>query len=459
MPTTERMASADTAWLHMDRPTNLMVVNCVFWFEQPLDREALAAAFRERVLPSFPRFRQRAVEPPVTVGALTPRWEDVDDHDVLDHLTEVRLPAPGSDAQLHAYVSTQAVVPLDRSRPLWQVHLVQGYGQGCAILLRTHHAIADGTALVQALLSLVDAPEAGRHGDQLPIGRRQAELDVRAALGREADRTRRLSAVLLGGLTATIRRPLEAVRKAVERGAMLGKLGFGSSDDDSSLRGPLSGRKRLTWSTSVPVEDVKRLGKAHSATVNDVALAAVAGALRRYLGTHGQTAQLLTAVVPVNLRPLDQPLDPGQGNEFGLAFVRLPVGEPDPLARLKAVKAEMDEVKATGEGVVVYGALATMGHTPVQVEQAMLDLFGSRATAVVTNIAGPREPVRLAGVPLAGFTGWVPSTGPIGVGLSVCSYAGELLLGVSVDEALVPDSDALLEALAEEVRALLALTG
>ena len=111
----------------------------------------------------------------------------------------------------------------------------------------------------------------------------------------------------------------------------------------------------------------------------------------------------------------------------------------------------MDQVKATGEGVLVSGALALMGQTPVQVEQRWLDLFAGRATAVVTNIAGPPEPVALAGVPLRGFTAWVPSTGPIGIGLSICRYAGDLQVGVAVDEALVPDSDPLLTALADEV--------
>ena len=217
------------------------------------------------------------------------------------------------------------------------------------------------------------------------------------------------------------------------------------------LRGPLSGRKRMTWSPAMPLEQVERAGRAHGATVNDVALAAVAGALRRHLHAHDQQVQRLTAVVPVNLRPPDQPLDPRRGNQFGLAFVGLPVGEPDPAARLQAVKTAMDRVKATGEGVVVSGALSVMGLTPVQVEQRWLDLFAGRATAVVTNIAGPPEPVALAGVPLRGFTAWVPCTGPIGVGLSICSYAGDLQVGVAVDEALVPDSEQLLTALAEEV--------
>jgi hypothetical protein len=162
----------------------------------------------------------------------------------------------------------------------------------------------------------------------------------------------------------------------------------------------------------------------------------------------------LTAVVPVNLRPLDQPMDPRRGNQFGLAFVRLPVAEPDAARRLAAVHASMATVKSTGEGVVTSGALAVMGHAPTVVEQKFLDLFAGRATAVVTNIAGPSRPVSLAGVPLRGFTAWVPSTGPVGVGLAICSYAGEVQLGVAVDEALVPDSEVLLATLREEVAAL-----
>ena len=112
----------------------------------------------------------------------------------------------------------------------------------------------------------------------------------------------------------------------------------------------------------------------------------------------------------------------------------------------------MGRVKATHEPVIVYGVLGAMAQTPAQVEQAWLDLFARRASAVITNIAGPKEPVALGGVPLSGFVAWVPCTGPIGVGLSVCSYAGELVLGVAVDRALVPDSDALLKELTTSSR-------
>lgn len=448
----DRMATADAAWLHMDRPTNLMVVNCVFWFERPLDWDAVASAFAERLVPAFPHFAQRVVEPAVTVGAVAPRWQPTEDFDVNAHLHRARLPAPGGDEALHAYVSEQASVPLDPDRPLWQAHLLDGYGSGCAVLLRTHHALADGTALVQALLTLVDTLD---DADAPPGLRTFSDEDgQRSWLGSARRRSGRLAGALLGAWGSALTRPdraLAAARGWPATTAMLTRLGFTAQDEPTRLRAPLSGSKHLTWTGSVPLADVKSAGRALGATVNDLALTAIAGALRHYLAEHDQHVSRLTAVVPVNLRPVDEPFDPDRGNQFGLAFVRLPVGEPDRRARLSAVREAMREVKRSGEATVVYGALAVMGQAPASVEQAWLDLFAGRASAVVTNIAGPRAPVSLAGVPLSGFTAWVPSTGLIGVGLSICSYAGQLTLGVAVDTALVPDSEALLQALSDEL--------
>jgi WS/DGAT/MGAT family acyltransferase len=455
MTTSVRMASADAAWLHMDRPTNLMVVNCVFWFERPLTVEAVATAFEERLLPAFPHFGQRVVDPPVTVGVVAPRWEDAPDFRVAAHVTHTQLPAPGGDAQLHDYVSAQASIPLDPDRPLWQVHLLDGYGDGCALLLRTHHALADGTALVQALLTLVDGPEGAPAGlrDFARGGSRTSSLQSAG---------RRASALLGTWGTALVRpdKALAAARAWPATTAMLTRLGFAQADEPSVLRSPLSGQKHLTWTTSRPLAAIRAAGKRAGATVNDIALTAIAGALRTYLQEHGEQVARLTAVVPVNLRSLDEPFDPDRGNQFGLAFVRLPVATPGRTGRLSAVRSAMQRVKSTGEATVVYSALAVMGQSPTQVEQGWLDLFAGRASAVITNIAGPTEQVSLAGVPLAGFLAWVPSTGPIGVGLSVCSYAGQVVLGVAVDNAVVPDSEQLLQLLNDELDAVVAeLTG
>lgn len=438
-----RMTTADAAWLRMDRPDNLMVVTCVFWFDAPLDWDRVTAAFAERLVPAFPAFASRAVEPPVTLGLVMPRWEDVDGFSVADHLHRTRLPAPGGDAELHRCVSDQAAVPLDRRRPLWEAHLVDGYRDGCAILLRTHHALADGSALVQALLTLVDAAQEGPHPGQLPHRDRTVEASLRARAGRLAD-------TALDGWRTALQHPgraLDGVRSLPATNAALTRLGFAASDPDSVLRAPLSGRKSLTWTQPRPLAGLKQAGRAAGATVNDLAVTAIAGALRTHLQERGQDASRLTAVVPVNLRPADAPFDAERGNEFGLAFVRLPVGEPDRRARLAAVQADMARVKGSSEAVVVQSAISAMGQAPTAVEKAWLELFSGRASAVITNVAGPREPVLLAGVPMAGFTAWVPATGPIGLGFSVCSSAGSVVLGLAVDEAVVPDSGRLLAAL------------
>jgi diacylglycerol O-acyltransferase len=458
--TTDRMATADVAWLHMDRPDNLMVVNCVFWFDAALDAGAVTQALADRLVPAFPHFGQRVSEPAVTVGLVGPRWEDIPGFRAADHVVSARLPAPGGDEELHAYVSEQASVPLDRNRPLWQVHVIAGYGSGSAVLLRTHHALADGTALVQALLTLVDAPEADDlHAGQRPLvpAKERPASPGEALLAQGG----RLARNLLGGWASALNpgRALQNTLALPSNWAMLNRLGFSQSDEPTSLRRPLSGQKLFTWARSVPLEDVRAASKRSGATVNDLALTAIAGALRRHLEEQGQDVSRLTAVVPVNLRAADAPLDPEQGNEFGLAFVRLPVGEADRAARLTAVRAAMDRVKATSEAVVVYGALSLMGQSPAQLEQAWIALFTGRASAVVTNIAGPREPVSLAGVPLAGFVAWVPCTGPIGIGFSVCSYAGKLVLGVNVDRALVSDSEHLLSVLGDELEQVVATAG
>jgi diacylglycerol O-acyltransferase len=458
--TVERMAPADAAWLHMDRPANLMVVNCVFWFDEPLDAGAVAAAFADRVVGRFPRLAQRVAESPVAAGPLAvPYWRDVEGFDARAHIRLERLPEPGDDGVLHAYVSRQAAMPLDPARPLWEAHVLHGYRchgrDGSAVLLRTHHAIADGTALVQALLTLADPHESGRHVGQRPLvppagGR--AGLVQR--LGEAGAAQLEWASRMAGRLTAVWSSPRQAVAAAAAwRGdaAALARVGAAASDDPSPLRVPLSGVKSVTWSSPVPLTAVKQAARAADATVNDLALGVIAGALRRLLVRRGSPVGRLTAIVPVNLRPAGEPLDPRLGNHFGLVFVRLPVDEPDAVRRIAAVKAEMDRIKASRESVVVYGALEVMGMTPAAIQQAWQDLFTGRATAVVTNIMGPPGPLRLTGVPLRGFAAWVPATGPIGIGLSICSYAGDIVLGVATDTAVMPDARELLHTLQEEM--------
>ena len=148
------MSTADAAWLHMDRPTNLMVINSVLWFDEPIDWRATQAVLRERLVKPFPRFRQIAAD---GLPGATPHWEDDPHFDLALHVHRRAVPAPGDRRALEELVSDLVAMPLDRAKPLWDVYLLEGYGNGSALLVRMHHAIADGIALGRVLLSLTDS--------------------------------------------------------------------------------------------------------------------------------------------------------------------------------------------------------------------------------------------------------------------------------------------------------------
>jgi len=448
----ERMDPADVVWLRMDRPTNLMVVNIVLWFDLPVDQAAVLRVFQERVISRFRRFRQRAAEPALTLAPwaapwAAPRWVDDAGFTVADHVSRTRLPAPGDHGALQQAASDLAGRPLRKDRPLWELHLLDGYGDGGALLLRTHHAIADGGALIQVLLSLADPPDAGEHPGMLPV-----HDDIAAA---------RRAGPSAGDLSAALRAVLADPRQAAglagsarADAATLRKLSFGLAADRNLLQGPLVPGKQRSWTRPVPVEAVKAAGAAAGSTVNDLVLAAITTALRRYLLEHDALAAEVIVIVPVSLRPEGASLPAGLGNEFGLVFVRLPTGEADQVRRRARIKAQMDQIKSSREALFVHAMLQRMGQLPAAVQNAWADAFAGRATAIITNVSGPRHQVQIAGTPVAGMMGWVPVTGPLGLGLSIISYAGQLSVGLASDTRLVPDHGRLLALLEEEVGAL-----
>jgi WS/DGAT/MGAT family acyltransferase len=172
----------------------------------------------------------------------------------------------------------------------------------------------------------------------------------------------------------------------------------------------------------------------------------VAGALRLYLAEKGDDIDglRLRAVVPVNLRPLDD-LD-RLGNRFGLVFLPLPVGEDDPIARLETVKRRMNRIKRSPEAFVTFALLRLIGFTGPGFVSWAINLFGTKASAVLTNVPGPREALRLAGKVVDGLMFWVPQSGHLGLGVSILSYRGGVRVGIAGDAALLPDPEVLVEA-------------
>src|SRR6266540_1009686 len=282
----EPMSNVDAAWLHMEDPTNLMMVTGLMLFDEPLEFERLKAMLKQRWL-RFERFRQRVIEPARSIGM--PHWETDPTFDLNAHVHRIALPAPHDQAALQELVSDLMSTPLDFSKPLWHFHLIEGYGSGCAVLARLHHCIADGIALAQVLLALTDTqpeppqPEVEREARQQPW--RPLATIVRP-IAATLDTTLRVTDSLLREGRDLLNHPTHAFDLAkigVSGAAALGKLLLMGPDPQSVFKGKLGVAKRAAWSAPIPLKDVKAIGRITGCTVNDVLLAAVTGGLRRYL--------------------------------------------------------------------------------------------------------------------------------------------------------------------------------
>lgn len=455
------MSSVDYAWLRMDEPCNLMVIHGVLVLDGPVAREDLAALMEERFL-TIPRFRQRVVVPEGRGPfGRRPYWEWDADFDLANHLVESALPAPGGEAELREAVSALMGGPVDYSRPLWRFHLLQGYRGGSVIVPRLHHCLGDGIALMLVLLSLADFhPEGEAEGGENPF------RTLFNGLGHDAGRVRALAERVMPEGMRLMLQPGDALRSVSRwvRGAAftgaLGRLALRIPDKKTVLKGQLCAGKRAAWSGPIPVERVKEIQAGLGGTMNDVLVAAVAGGLRRYLEARGSTLGEsfgFRAAVPVNLRPLE--LMSQLGNQFGLVFLTLPVGIADPLERLAEVRRRMRSLRTSAEPLVVQQVLSVMGRIPLALQKVGVSLFGAKATAVLTNVPGPREALYLAGKRIDEIFFWVPQAGRLGIGISIFSYAGAVRIGIGTDAGLVPDPELIVEAIDREVEELLVLAG
>ena len=434
------MSSADAAWLRMDKPTNLMVINSIMWFDGEPDIDDVRKVVRERLVDPFPRFRQRIVD---DHGLW---WEDDPHFDLDRHVRHVRLPDPGGRAELQELVASRAVLPFDRSEPLWELLLVQGYDEGGVLVSRLHHCIADGISLMQVLLSMADdgetelevAPETASGRGML--GRL---LSLPGAMAREAV-----------DLTVHPGHAVDLVGTGVGEAAAATKLLALPPDRRTPLRRHTTMDKQVVWSDPLSLDKLKDAAHRAGATVNDLVLTAVAGGVRRELQRRGHQPVDIRAIVPYNLRPLDEPVPRELGNRFGLVYLDLPVGVAGRGRRLSAMSSRMTEIKRSAEGVVSYGILEVVGQVPAVVEKLAILVFASKASAVMTNVPGPRHRVKMAGRTMLGMTGWPPMSGDIGVSVSIFSYAGEVTVGFMVDRAMVPDARALLADFDSEMQAL-----
>ena len=461
-PIKEPISKVDTAWLRMEQPTNLMMINGVLTLEGPLDYELLLETIEQRFL-TFRRFRQKAVDGPR--GA---HWVIDDDFDITCHVRRTALPGAADQVELETLVSQLASTPLDSSRPLWQFHVVENYIDGPALIIRIHHCIADGIALVQVFLSLTDPTPESRPSARKPEVWKKRRADEAMVFQRLLDPARdgldfatHLGQKLIKEGSKMLQNPAVAGNYAAEASEIVRELAHSLTLEDdpvTCLKGRLGTRKKVAWAEPLPLEEVKAVSKAFGCTVNDVLIAAVTGALRKYMISVGESPEDLQDIrvtVPVNLRPLEHALD--LGNHFGLVFLSLPLSSDSPLERLYTVNERMNELKSSKQATVTLGFLAALGMGPAAVQKPVLNMLSEKATAVLTNVPGPQQPLYLVGSKMKEIMFWVPQNGNIGLGISILSYNGKVFFGLISDHRLVAEPSKIISRFKEEFEKLLYL--
>ena len=457
-PRREKVSAVDTAWLRMDRPHNLMMITGVLMFRERVAFARLERLVDERFL-VFRRFRQR----PVEIAGMS-FWEADPHFDLGEHVVHLTLSPPSGRHELQELVSRLATTPLPPSRPRWQFHLIDPYEGGSAVIVRIHHCYADGIALVRVMLSMTDA---SAHGPaampfEPPARRREPGADdplgqLMLPLSGVLDTARRIGSTLVDKGVELWTDPSQALVLANQGTALtaeIANLTLMEQDSPTRFKGKPDAHKRVAWADPIPLDEVKTVGRALGASVNDVLLSCVAGALAGYLRDCGDATDgvVIRALVPVNLRPLEKAYK--LGNQFGLVFLDLPIGIENPVERLYAVRDNMSALKGSFQPVLALGILAAMGAGPKVLQETLLAILARNATAVMTNVPGPQQPLWFAGARLDSLMFWVPQSGDIGIGVSILSYDGKVQFGLIADRKLCPDPEAVVERFGAEFETL-----
>ena len=461
----ERMSRVDTAWLRMDNDVNLMMIVGVWLLEPAITHAALCRRIEDRLL-KFGRFRQKVVH-----DAIGASWVDDDDFDVHRHVVVEKLARRRGQSErtaLQLRAGELATTPLDTAHPLWQFHLVERYGGGSALIVRIHHCIGDGIALISVMMSITDggsdpptrhghAVDEAHEGDWLTDAVIKPLTDVAVkAIGMYGNGVARSMEAL--AQPHQLLGSAELARAGAQVARDLAALALMPDDSPTRLKGKPAGHKVVAWSEPMPLDRVKAVGKALGCSINDVLLSCAAGAIGRYLRQQGDdpTGQEIRAMVPVNLRPLDQAWQ--LGNRFGLAPLVLPIGIENPIERVYAVRQRMNEMKGSYQPLLAFGVLAVAGLLLKPMQDALLGMFARKATAVMTNVPGPALPMTLCGSTLRQSMFWVPASGDVGVGVSILSYAGGVQFGLITDQKLCPQPQQIIDDFGPEFDRLLTVT-
>lgn len=488
-----KISTQDALWLTMDRPNNLMIIDGVMWFRDVPDWDAVESTIRERLVERYPVFRCRAVQ---RDGGWA--WEDDPNFRLDSVIHRVELPGAGGRDELQTFVAAQRSVPLPKDRPMWTMFLISNVGNadgtaGGAVLGRFHHSIADGIRLTQVFMGLCDLDEdagptaVGKNlrrsttptaiavstvrnvaasitdsaGAAVATGSALAGSAAAVALAAATGDVSAAAATVVGGSTNIFSKGIGAFKhperlmdvshlvsspdnRVVNDMAAVGTLALAPPSISTVWSGKPSVEKGVSWVPMIPLAQVKEIGKATGTTVNDVVISVVAGALDRYLRGHGDTSvDELLWLVPVSIKPISMEIVTELGNFFAMVALRMPMGIDDVGGRLALMHQNMDRIKNSDEALLTFGIQRGVSAAPDRIAAGLTNFFANKAVGVLTNVPGPRVPMRLAGTEVEGILGWAPCSGDEPITIAILSYNGKVTIGFAADRKLVPDVDQL----------------
>jgi diacylglycerol O-acyltransferase len=452
MANRDRLTGLDTSFLHLERDAaHMHVAGCMVFQGEAPPYDELVDQIVSR-LHLVPRYRQRLAFVPMGQGR--PVWVDDPHFNVGFHVRHTALPGPGGDEQLKRLAGRVFSQALDRNRPLWELWMVEGLSDDrFALLSKTHHALVDGISGVDIATVLFDAspqpmpvapPDHEWVPRPIPTG---VQLLADALLERAT-----VPGEIVRGVRATLRGPRQVVGRF---GRALGGVGaMAKAGLQAAPASPFNVRigphRRFTWVRG-DLQEFKAVKNALGGTVNDVVLAAVAGALGRYLRLHGEATDdlVLRAMVPVSVRA---DVERGAlGNRVAAMWAPLPVGLSDPVQRLLTISRDMEGIKDSGQAVGAQVLTELTGFAPptIMAQAARLQARQRLFNLVVTNVPGPQFPLYMLSRQLDAMYPMVPLAENQALGIAIMSYNGQLNFGLNADYDSLPD----LEALADELRA------
>ena len=437
------------------------VAACALFEGTAPTHEELIEAIESR-LHLVPRYRQRLAFVPLAQGR--PVWVDDPHFNVAYHVRHTALPKPGGEDQLMRMTGRVFSQALDRSKPLWEIWLVEGVADGrFALLSKTHHALVDGISGVDIMTVLFDTspepmPVAPPDHEWVP---RPLPTDAQLLADALLERAT-VPGEMARGVRAVLRGPRAVAAQAAKAAAALGALALGGLQPapSSLFNVPIGPHRRFTWVRS-DLGQFKAVKNSLGGTVNDVVLTVVAGALGRYMRLHGEATDgvELRAMVPVSVRA---DVERGAlGNRVAAMWARLPVGLTDPVERLETISASMREVKESGQAVGAQVLTTLTGFAPPTIisQAARLQARQRLFNLVITNVPGPQMPLYLLGRKLEAIFPMVPLATNTALGIAIMSYNGQLNFGLSGDYDALADIDTLADELRSSIEEIVAAAG